>query len=228
MLNRFSTLDLETVEYKGNQVPIAISLSMVSPDKSTKEHFFIIDHSKLVYLEGTVTQESLDMVIDQMWIEFINFIKMNCKNQSLKVLFVHNLGSFDGIFIFKYLTRLAKNASFETLIDGSNDFIKITVTLSKGVYKINFIDSCRIFPIGLDKLCKTYGVEGKTQKYDISKFNNFNLFKDLDLLTLFKEYSIQDSKALAEALLVAQSNIFLDYSIDITDCLSASNLAALN
>ena len=59
-------------------------------------------------------------------------------------------------------------------------------------------------------------------------FNNFNLFKDLDLLTLFKEYSIQDSKALAEALLVAQSNIFLDYSIDITDCLSASNLAALN
>ena len=143
-------------------------------------------------------------------------------------ILVHNLGSFDGIFIFKYLTRLAKNASFETLIDGSNDFIKITVTLSKGVYKINFIDSCRIFPIGLDKLCKTYGVEGKTQKYDISKFNNFNLFKDLDLLTLFKEYSIQDSKALAEALLVAQSNIFLDYSIDITDCLSASNLAALN
>lgn len=151
MLNRFSTMDLETMDYKGNQVPIAISLSMVSPKKSTKEHFFTIDHSKLVYLEVVVTQESLDMVIDQMWIDFINFIKIH-KNPSLKVIFVHNLGSFEGIFIFKYLTKLCKDASFETLIDGSNDFIKIGITLSKGL-KINWIDSCRIFPIGLDKLC---------------------------------------------------------------------------
>lgn len=93
-------MDLETIDYKGNQIPIAISLSMVSSDKTTKEYFFTIDHSKLVSVASVITQESLDMVVDKMWMDFIFFLK-NTKNQdSLKTIFVHNLGSFDGIFIF--------------------------------------------------------------------------------------------------------------------------------
>ena len=214
------------MEYKGNQVPVAISLSIVNPDLSTLEFFFMINPQELKYNNNEITQESLDKVIDKMWVEFIDFTKTN-KNPGLKTIFVHNLGSFDGIFIFKYITRLTKNSSFETLIDGSNNFIKFSVTISKG-FTISRIDSCRIFPISLNQLCKTMGVEGKTQKYDTSKFNNFNLFNDKTTLDLFKEYSIQDSKGLAEALKVAQSNTYNQYEIDITDCLSASNLAALN
>ena len=223
VLNTFSTMDLETMDFKGKQIPVAISLSMVLEDKSTKEYFFMINYSELEYVNGVVTKESLDKVTDSMWMEFINFVKSN-KNPALKTIFVHNLGSFDGLFIFKNITRLANGTTFETLIDGSNEFIKFSVTISKG-FKINWIDSCRIFPISLDKLCKTFGVEGKTQKYDMSKFNNFNLFFDKEALKLFKEYSIQDSKALAEALKVAQSDTYKNYTVDITECLSASNLA---
>lgn len=89
---------------------------------------------------------------------------------------------------------------------------------------IKWIDSYRIFPVSLDNLCKTFHTEGKTEKYN-PDFNKFSLFYDLELFEQFKEYSIQDSRALLNALSIGQDNIYNRYSIDLTDCLSASNLA---
>ena len=87
------------------------------------------------------------------------------------------------------------------MLDGSNNFIKIStyidpdfndrVSLGKGKDKkisfnrINFIDSFRIFPIGLDKLCAMFDVTGKSQAYD-SRFNNFKLFSKGNIKDLKK------------------------------------------
>ena len=48
----------------------------------------------------------------------------------------------------------------------------------------------RIFPIGLDKLCEVFGVEGKSQAYD-SRFNSFKLFsKDKGNIKLLNNFNI--------------------------------------
>ena len=68
-------------------------------------------------------------------------------------------------------------------------------------------------------------MRGKTQKYDKEMFNNFDLFNKPKELKKFKAYSIQDSKALADALIITQLTTYTKYNVDITHCLSASSLA---
>jgi len=61
--------------------------------------------------------------------------------------------------------------------------------------------------MSLSGLCKTFGVEGKLNKY-IKAFNSLELFHNSSLLQTFVEYGMQDSVALYNALIRAQSNIF--------------------
>jgi DNA polymerase type B, organellar and viral len=109
-----------------------------------------------------------------------------------------------------------------TIIDDKNKFIQITLIGNK--FKINWKDSYRIFSVSLNDLCKIFGVSGKTSKYDI-KFNSIKLFEDVELLTLFKKYSLQDSVSLYQALDRAQYIYSKDYSVDIASTLSASSLS---
>lgn len=97
------------------------------------------------------------------------------------------------------------------MIDETNTFISITNLFPH----IEWKDSLRIFPCSLDKLCKMFGVEGKSTSplagYN-SEFNNINLFKNSGasaiLFELFKEYSKPPrgyAKALYDALRTAQA-----------------------
>ena len=80
-------MDIETMEFNGDQVPVAISLSLVSSDLSTEEHFFMIKHQDLVFINGVPTSDSLERVIDEMWLDFIKFVKNN-KSLSLNSRFL--------------------------------------------------------------------------------------------------------------------------------------------
>jgi hypothetical protein len=82
----------------------------------------------------------------------------------------------------------------------------------------------RIFNISLNELCETFNVEGKISKYN-PEFNDLSLFDKPILLNKFKEYAIQDSISLYNALLKAQYIYFKEYSVDITTILSMSTLA---
>ena len=90
--------------------------------------------------------------------------------------------------------------------------------------KINWKDSYRIYPVSLDDLCKTFNAEGKLSKYDI-KFNDLDLFNNLELLEKFKEYSLQDSVCLLNALINAQDLYFKDHNVDPASILSNSTLS---
>jgi hypothetical protein len=137
---------------------------------------------------------------------------------------VHNLGSFDGLFIYKALSKYFSKTpdKVSTIIDDKNKFIQIT--LNCGDNKIVWKDSYRIFPVSLEELCKVFKVSGKTSKYD-PRFNTIDLVNNVDLLTLFKEYSLQDSVYLYHALNNAQAIYSRDYSVDITSILSSSSLS---
>lgn len=80
-----------------------------------------------------------------------------------------------------------------------------------------------IFPVKLAQLAKIFNVKGKISKYNI-KFNDLNLFKDKELLKQFKQYSLQESKALFEVLIEAQKLYISNYKIDITTILSTLSL----
>jgi hypothetical protein len=67
-------------------------------------------------------------------------------------------------------------------------------------------------------------VPGKTSKYD-PKFNNISVFYNSKLFKLFKEYSLQDSIALYQALIKAQEIYFNDYIVDIAESVSSSSLS---
>ena len=73
-------------------------------------------------------------------------------------------------------------------------------------------------------MCKSLKIKGKTSKYDV-KFNNINLFKDINLLEEFKDYSLQDSICLFNALDSLQDLYHNEYGICITTILSTSTLS---
>lgn len=191
-----STMDIETMNYKGLQIPVAISIA------------YTFNEKKLFLIDSKLLKTDLDEAINKLWEDYFIFVKNNIKY--FKNIFVHNLGSFDGYFIYKGLTKLFP-AFISTIIDNNNKFIQISFKYYK--FKINWKDSYRIYPISLDDLCKTFNVEGKMNKYDI-RFNDLDLFNNLNLLKKFKEYSIQDSVCLLNALLNAQDLYFKDHNFD--------------
>ena len=212
-LKPFATMDIETMQLNklGDQVPVAISFV----SNEVKE-LILIDYAKLVYLNnGELDINSVDKLVLDMFSKFLDLLKKY--NKSSITILVHNLGGFDGLFLFKYLTKIL-GSEVNTLIDSNNKFIQISYN------KIKFIDSYRMFPVKLDALAKLFNVEGKTSTYN-SKFNDFSLFKNNTLLNTFKEYSLQDSVCLYQAILSAQMEYFVNYSFDILNALSASSLA---
>jgi DNA polymerase type B, organellar and viral len=130
------------------------------------------------------------------------------------IIFSHNLGSFDGYFIFKGLLELPDIdiSKVNSIIDDLHRFISIEILFKDS--KLIFKDSIRIFPVSLQELCLLFDVEGKLHSYNI-EFNKLSLFDNLDLLNQFVQYAKQDSISLLKALLKAQLIYIKEHEVDI-------------
>ena len=146
----------------------------------------------------------------------------NKNNINFEIIFIHNLGNFDGLFLFKALSNYYHPKLLKTIIDDSNSFIIISLQLKN--YKLTFKDSLRIFPVSLKKLCEIFKVEGKLFDYK-KEFNNLNIFKNDLLLNEFINYSKKDTIALYNALIEGQKDFFRLHNVDITTIVSISSLA---
>jgi hypothetical protein len=175
--------------------------------------------------------------LNKLWKEYFDYIKQYNSNASMdsemegrpktpiiETIFFHNLGAFDGYFLYKALLSYENPKDISTIIDDSNKFI--TVKINTIDYSLTFKDSLRIFPMSLANLCKTFGVDGKLCKYN-EAFNKLDLFNNNELLTQFIGYGVQDSIALYNALVNAQKQIFNDFKLDIAadNIVSTSSLA---
>jgi DNA polymerase type B, organellar and viral len=149
----------------------------------------------------------------------LNELKLN-----KRVVFSHNLGSFDGYFIFKGLLELPDIdvSKVNFIIDDLHRFISIDI-LWKNT-KLIFKDSLRIFPVSLQELCSLFGVEGKLYPYN-PEFNKITLFENEILLNQFIEYSKQDSISLLKALMKAQKIYIDEHEVDIASIWSTSTLS---
>lgn len=203
-----SALDIETMNYKGNLIPVCISLA------------YSVTESKLFLLDPQLAKTDINSAIDTLWKGCFEFL---IKFQPLfKNIMVHNLGSFDGLFIYKALSKFEVPGKVGAIIDDKNKFIQIELRTSTG--KIQFKDSYRIFPVSLENLCKNFNVPGKISKYN-PDFNSLALFDKPDLLDQFKTYSLQDSISLLNALLEAQKIYLAQHNVDISTILSTSTLS---
>lgn len=138
---------------------------------------------------------------------------------------MHNLGSFDGYFIYKALSKYANVKGYEvnTIMDQKHRFITITLTTKTGRV-ITFKDSYRIFSVSLNELAKVFGIPGKLHPYD-KTFNELGILNNFKLLRRFKLYAMQDSVTLYEALKQAQQLYCDMYNVDICSIVSTSTLS---
>ena|ERR1700704_2414382 len=141
-------MDIETIEFNGIQIPVMITTANGNLNK-----VFTIDYKLLLI--------NKDLALKTLWEEYFKFVESNL----FPVIFAHNLGNFDGYFIFKALSSYANPDKISTIIDPHNAFIQISLKTSSGVI-INWRDSQRIFPVSLKELCKIFGIRGKISEYN--------------------------------------------------------------
>ena len=210
------TMDLETLSVKGQEIVVAISSCGWHKDKIDTQ-IFLIDHNLLL--------TNQDLALKQLWNKYFTYLEEVIKTEVSIVdkltIFAHNLGNFDGYFLYKGLLNHYNPDYVSSLIDETNSFISIK---NNDIPLIEWKDSLRIFPISLDKLCKMFLVEGKTASYN-PHFNNIDLFNHTQLLQQFITYSKQDAKALYEALTTAQDIFFDKFKVDIETVYSTATLA---
>jgi hypothetical protein len=215
------TIDLETININNIQEPICISFY----NKELGSKLFLIDYNLL--------EANSQEAINKLWSEFFIYLEeIIFIKHPLITIFAHNLGSFDGYFIYKQLSlfvnnnpisdeeegTIRMNSDISCLLDKHKKFITIKY---RG---ITFKDSYRLFPVSLENLCKITGVRGKTTKYNIL-YNDIGFFSNVELLTSFLKYAEQDSKALYDSLIKLQ-NIYLEkYKVNITTVFSTSTLS---
>lgn len=208
--NPISTIDIETIDYLGNQIPVCISMAYLSQENKVIGKLFLIDHNLLL--------KNAELAVNKLWDEYIKYIL----SRHFKYVFAHNLGGFDGGFIYKSLSERFKPEFVRTIIDHHNKFINITLNIDSG--KTIYLDSYRIFSVSLNELCKVFNVPSKTNTYKI-EYNSFEVFNNPVLFKEFKTYAKQDSISLLNALLKAQEIYLRDFNIDITTIVSTSSLS---
>lgn len=212
-IENLAASDIETMEIDGDQVPVLITYVNKFTQKS-----FMIDHILL--------QSNKELALKKLWKEYFDCVlSFDEQNGNVTRIFFHNLGSFDGTFLYKGLLNYIDPICVSTIIDDSNKFITITVNSRSGKNFI-FKDSLRIFPMNLASLCKMFNVDGKLSEYNPA-FNKLSLFNNDKMLNSFINYGIQDSIALYNALTHAQLRIYIDFKLDIcsVNIVSTSSLA---
>ena len=171
-------------------------------------------------------QHNIDDAVAKLWSEFYEYLANISHTCGSLTIYIHNLGGFDGIFIYKYLASVSNDV--DAIIDSSNKFITISGSiLTNGIHeKVNleFKDSYRVFPVSLQDLCGIFNTQGKTNAYK-DEYNKITLFNNELLLQEFISYGLQDSISLYNALIKAQELYHSKYQVDITSIVSLPALA---
>lgn len=262
-------IDVETfVDKYGNQSIMVITACHIDPMKNVHKIITVIN-PELYNKDPSEGEKDL-------WLRFYQGLSIICRKLEYKkiVIFAHNFGKFDGLYILKGLTWLTDIKNVESLIDDQKKMISLNawvpflldekgkpmlnkllqeelelITLelqdnvkysdkkearakllkskkilkSKEGLEIKFLDSMRLFPVSLDRLCLNFDVKGKKSVYNL-EFNQLQILNS-KMKDIFLDYSLQDSICLMECMLKAQNIYFKNYKVDITDSVSTSSLS---
>jgi hypothetical protein len=215
-INNIVAVDIETMFWKDSSrhIPVLITIAHFNNYNRLITNFFLIDIQD-------VENMGYDYAANNMWKNFFNYLVEYIDPSS--IIFTHNLGSFDGLYIYFNLLNKAKNINKNSsIIDKDNKFIQIIANIEG--HKFTFKDSMRLFPVSLNDLCQAFNVQGKISKHK-DEWSNFNLFDNEKELCVFIKYALQDSISLLKALTTAQSIYSTNYKVDISTIWSTATLS---
>jgi len=221
----FSTMDIETISLKdfdNIQIPITISTTFSKTSRGGT-YLLQINIKKLKLFVKEKNIDGINNLVLEMWNSYLTLIT----NKNVETIFVHNLGKFDGYFLYNGLLKTVDNIkNLNTIVDNKNNFISIYYSFKRDdkLFTISWKDSYRLFPVSLEQLSNIFGEKGKTSQYNPA-FNDISLFDNKELFEEFLIYCKQDSLALFNALNKAQEIYKEKYFVDITDVLSAPSLS---
>nr|YP_009493183.1 DNA polymerase 2 [Ganoderma calidophilum]AWJ63978.1 DNA polymerase 2 [Ganoderma calidophilum] len=141
----FATMDIETITFKGHQLPFLISIKLTSQVK--------------IFRLKKLDVESVFF----MWVEFFDYLEEKSESNTITI-FTHNLGGFDGIFLSKFVNAYFETDQLETVVDTYRKYISFRIKSNDKTFI--FLDSLRIFPVALQSLCSVFEVEGKLMPYN--------------------------------------------------------------
>jgi hypothetical protein len=145
IINNIITLDLETISKLVNNEEVLQVISCCIYDGVNKTSFYLSDYKSS----------------DDLLINAINSLLID-KYNNYKI-YIHNLSSFDGIFLLRILAKLHNTK----LIPIIKDDKMIALNLKFGKNKITFHDSMLLLPSSLDKLSKAFNVINKKSIFPI-------------------------------------------------------------
>lgn len=233
-INRFLTMDLETITIDNTITPYCVCIYH-------KEEIYgeVIEEKYSFYLNDYNNYE--DMLIDS--------IKclMKRKYHGYKI-YLHNFSKFDGIFLLKILPKLTEDI---TPIIKDGNIINIRFKFA-GKYILYFRDSYLMLPSSLNKLCKCFNVEDKGLfPYSYSNIVPLNYNGEIPDINYFDgitrdeyeeykksiinnvwnlreetiKYCLQDCKILYEVIEIFSKQIYSFTNINMTQYPTLSSLA---
>nr|YP_007475415.1 DNA polymerase [Microbotryum cf. violaceum BFL-2013]AGE14629.1 DNA polymerase [Microbotryum cf. violaceum BFL-2013] len=190
------------------------------------------------YVQGSIMQyhlstfmingETTEVAVENMFKKFFDDFLIAGNGH---IVYLHNLGLFDGYFLAPALLNSIENIKdLQVLIDADQKYILIKLNDKIRHVKVEFKDSLRILPMSLNSLASTYNVKGKTEKYDSQwqdlqfHLKNNPLNPTVDWIR-FKEYSDQDVLCLYKIMVKTQEWAFTEFNIDLALTYSTASLA---
>lgn len=220
VLRPFLVADTETLFIGHTHVPYAIGVMMVIPGEELMvdriDTYFTEDYSSRIF--PTFEERSTQMLLS-----FLFRIENICRrNITVKTVYFHNLGRFDGIFILKHLALYHPNYTVKPLMR-DNRLYEIAVYSEKKRLLFTFRDSLHLLPGKLDalakNLCPELGSKGSISYEDV-RLETLSTMKD-SLLA----YMEQDILLLGGIMQKFQDLYYKSYQADIVKKLTTASLA---
>jgi hypothetical protein len=116
------TMDLETISINNKEIVISISSCGI---------FKGFLDNKIFLINKSLLNTNLELAVSELWSNYFKYLENIIKNDSIHknelTIFAHNLGDFDGYFLYKALLNYYPVKDVNSLIDESNSFISISV-----------------------------------------------------------------------------------------------------
>lgn len=221
----FIVADIETVIVNRRHIPYSIGFLVVRPGDdiaSKKKSNFECYYSEDYYPINSLEENGFEARSDKMLEDFLRRIMVVAKNKRVRLVYFHNLGSFDGILLLKHFaTNLPSICNIRTVYRDS-ELYEIIIYRNKRVV-LRLRDSLKLLPGSLDSLAKTFcpelGVKGSFDHKSV-EVKNLVKIKNESLI-----YMRQDIRLLGGIMLRAQEIYWNDYKLDFTNYLTVSSLS---
>ena len=173
IMNKFIiTLDIETRNMNNVLEPYLICFY----DGNKKHSFFLSDYNSVN-----------DMILDC----FKNLLIPKYNN---KIIYIHNLSLFDGIFLLNPLSDFIKSYKELNIIKKDNNLILLQYN-NEDNFKIKFMDSLLLLPLSLKALAKTFNKENDQKDifpYSFVDTTDLNYVGQVPDFKYFNNITIQD------------------------------------